>query len=216
MDDNATRKPFRVSLGMFMLLCVGASLLLAWIGLTWQRWEFEHTYGGVATSVRDFSSIDGEEDRVFPSTMRAVRSKRDLTDLKNSRDTDCAQLQCLQIYSPEAWHAFQPSDFPRLTTVELVDIALSDGALSKLSELQDLQFLTITERLTDPASAIDELQNVAALRHLVLTVGTQMQFESFPQLNQLRTLVISSPNLTPAQLVVLRERLPNCEVSVSE
>ncbi len=208
------RVRLRVSLRLFMLLCLGSGLILAWLGLARQRREFESHMSGVAKWTRFGGS--GELLRNAAGVSGAsVQSSDDVAALAASPEM-CVQLEYMGIYSPKAFEAFAPGDFPNLKKVSLANVDLGRNALTKLQCLSKLEMLLVKEVQHDPIQTLNDLTQVPCLRHLVLNVGPGVKWVDFPELKQLETLRISSPAVNARELEQLRQRLPNCEVVVPD
>ena len=204
----------RVSLRLFMLLCLGSGLTLAWLGLAHQRREFESHLAGV-----DRWAAFGGSCELYgsPAGVRGanVRSSDDVAALA-ARPEICVQLEYVGIYAPEAFEAFAPGDFPNLKKVSLVNVDLGRNALTKLCCLSKLEMLLISESQHDPVQTLNDLTQVPRLRHLGLKVGPGVTWADFPELRQLATLQLSLPDVNAHELEQLRRRLPNCDVVVPD
>jgi hypothetical protein len=202
----------RLSLRLFMLLCLGAGALVAWAGLVYQRGEIEQSlqpadykWQPLGRASEWFVNRHGE---VIGAT---IKHADDWEALRQRIAT--SKLEYLAIRSPGAFRALRPQEFPNLRKLSLGEVDLDRGVLSTLSELPKLHFLLITELGGDPVSAMSELESVATLRQLVLCLHPDASLDEFPALRQLRALTLSHPNATSEQLSAIRERLPDCVVS---
>ena len=204
----------RVSLRLFMLLCLGSGLVLAWLGLAHQLHEFESLMSGVDRWTPFGGS--GELLRNSARVMGAsVQTSDDLAALA-ARPEICVQLEYIAIYAPEAFEACAPGDFPNLKKVDLANVDLGRNGLTKFHCLSDLEMLLISEVQHDPVQTLNDLTQVPRLRHLVLNVGPGVRWVDFPELKQLQTLRISSPDVSADELGQLRQRLPNCDLVVPD
>lgn len=206
----APRIRLHVSLRLFMLLCLGSSLILAWLGLVHQRREFTSRINGVNrwTRISDSSELLGDPQNVIGAS---IGSKEDLAALVAKPEV-CAQIEYLSITAPEAFAAWAPGDFPRLKKVSLWNVDLGNNRLAKLSCLSHLTILFISELQHDPVPALNDLTHLAGLQHMVLRAGSDVRWADFPNLPQLRTLQVSSSDVSADELERLRARLPNCEL----
>ena len=206
----APRIRLHVSLRLFMLLCLGSSLILAWLGLVHQRREITSRMSGVTRWTRFSGSSELLAD---PQNVKgaSIRSKDDLAVLV-AKPEICAQIEYLGIYAPDAFAAWAPRDFPNLKKVSLWDVNLGSQGLAKLSCLSNLEMLVISELQHDPVQALNDLTHLACLKHMILMVGPGVRWVDFPELTQLKTLQVSSSDVSADDLERLRTRLPNCEL----
>jgi len=133
-----------------------------------------------------------------------------------ARPEACVQLEYVGIYSPEAFEVFVPGDFPNLKKVSLDNVDLGRNTLTKLCCLSKLDMLLISELQHDPVPTLNNLKQLPRLRHLVLNVGPGVTWVNFPEWKQLRTIQISSPDVSADELEQLRRRLPNCDLVVPD
>lgn len=204
----------RVSLRLFMLLCLGCGLVLAWLGLVQQRRALESQMSGVDawTPFSGSAEILGNSTHVRGAS---IRSNDDLAAL-TARPEICVQLEYMGVYAPDAFEAWTPDDFPNLKKVSLANVDLGRHALTKLSSLSKLEMLLIFEMQHDPVQTLNDLMQFPRLRHLVLDVGPGVRWGDFPALKQLKILRISSPDMDADDLALLRQRLPNCDLIVPD
>ena len=184
----------RVSLRLFMLLCLGSGLILAWLGLARQRREFESQMSGVDRWTRFGGSGEllGSSAGVRGAS---VQNSDDVAALK-ARPEICVKLEYVGIYAPEAFEAFAPCDFPNLKKVSIANVDLGRNKLTKLCFLSKLEMLLISESQHDPVQTLSDLAQVPSLRHLVLNVGPGVKWVNFPELKQLKMIQISSPDVS--------------------
>lgn len=210
----ARRIRLHVSLRLFMLLCLGSSLILAWLGLVHQRREFTSRTNGVYrwTRIGNSSELLADQQNVLGAS---IGSQEDLAALVATPEV-CAQIEYLSITAPEAYAAWAPADFPKLKKVSLSSVDLGSNGLAKLSCLPNLRILFVSELQHDPIQALNDLTRLAGLQHMVLRAGSGVRWVDFPDLPQLRTLQVSSSDVSAEDLERLRARLPNCELVVPD
>ncbi len=208
------RQRLHLSLRLFMLLCLASGLILAWLGLVHQRRGLDSLNSGVDQWVPF-----GDSSELFKNAAgvrgASIQSVDDLAALAARPDV-CGQLEYIGIYTPHAYEAFTPGDFPNLKKVSLSNVDLGRLSLAKLQCLSRLEMLLVSEVQHDPMRALEHLTQFPRLRHLVLHVGADVRWSDFPELKQLETLRISSPALNAQELEQLRQRLPNCDVVVPD
>jgi hypothetical protein len=205
---------FRVSLRMFLLLCTGTGLILAWFGLTLQRRGLESHSGG---KLYTYKRIDNSA-LLLGNSVRGVMEGAEVTGATGmmalaAQQEVCSQLEFVRMHTAEVLDAFQPRMFPNVKSVALYTFDVQSGAIRKLRELPALQSVWISDVDHDPAAALNELLEVPRLRHLTLRVGAGYSWKEFPQLQQLEMLTVISPRLSGEELRRLHEQLPHCNVS---
>ena len=201
----------RIGLRLLLLLSIAASLLLAWLGITSDLRKLEQQ--DAATS--EWKNL-GEASRIELRTDgqlfgAQIHSGHDMELLQSN--FDCFTLEFLGIYSPEAYGKFRPEKFNSVTQLHLANAGLTAERLEKALLLNKLDKMVLTQAEGDDLSAAWKgLERLTNLKTLILFVGPQVSFSDFPAMEDLRTLVLSSPDATAEQARALRGRLPNCTV----
>ena len=210
----AHRFSLRISPRLYMMLCVGASLLLAWAGLRYKLYREEticETQMNSRSWQRPFSVfVRDDNGRVY---RRIVDSLDDLTELRSAQRSGLTTVTSLTFSSSEAWAAFDRREFPQLNTLKLDD-HIQDFRATMLNEIVDLRDLRIS--MEKDFDVLAELTILSRLEHFHMDLtGDRLSFADFPTLPNLKTLTIHcrnrhSPGKT--EMEQLHERMPQCKI----
>jgi hypothetical protein len=202
----------RIGLRLLLLLSILASLILAWLAI---RNDLQRLDRGLASRCSRYEKLGTASGVYFSGEGQLVGA-----DVQNGPDMDllltkyeCSNVESIGIYSPDVLKMFQPERFPSVKKINLMNVGLTKQQLARFVALENLERIAFIQSVFDdlpPEWA--GLARLPKLKYLVLTVRPEESFRDFPELNQLRTITLNSPETTSEQVMTLQQRLPNCTV----
>src|SRR5262245_8543892 len=112
----------RITLRFFLLICTAASLLIAWVGLIYQREIFAKRTQGTNYEWKRLGSQSGlwvnDNGEVAGADIRNAEDWAILSE----RNVELSDLEYLSIDSPDAFGTFQPREFPNIKKIQLTNV----------------------------------------------------------------------------------------------